>query len=751
MVVTDQIKDQLLKYPRPGSSVGKQAGKCIAREDAEQAVSRTRCFVQRFQNQPLKAGGTREEPGIVAECSMFMRFYIPFSILTMIFMDIKNQISVDFLFIGLGAANCLLLLKMSENNLLSNKKIAVIEPHSKNTNDRTFCFWATQEELLKLKIEDLVSSTWNQIKVNGMDKQSITPLNYYHVKGIDLYNKAKNELSREDTIFFATTFDGAPLIKSNSFEIHLNDAIVTADKVFDSRPPVFAVPQKNQSHLYQSFIGWEIEASTRFVDTSTVVMMDFDIPQNNCCQFMYVLPFAENAALFEVTRFGTDKIEREEAEKILKDYIAGFVGSYRIVDEEKGVIPMSSANMDVENHGPNWIYTGSRANMIKSSTGYGFHSMALDALHQVEAMKNNESYKRKTQKTRFNFYDRLLLKILEQSPRHGKRIFQSLFNHVSISDVLLFLREQSAVRKEFFIFSKLPTGIFIQAAFKDVMYQISMIPPSVSAFLFTAIALILSLCGLESLLWVFLGTGFLTIGLSHGAVDHLTDQNITDKNQLFKFIIHYLLKGVLLGMIWLIFPDLALAAFIAYSAWHFGQADFNEWNLKQGVHSFFWGLAVLLTILVYHFEETVAVLTHIPGLQIVSILETCTSSQILYFKFFTTLLSLVLVVYNKSKYMILTLAYLLISSMLPLLLSFGIYFVGQHSFHGWRHLKTALKTNSCQLWLKSLPFSIAGALLISFFMLTNNKDYVGIFFILLSCISIPHVISMDHFYRKMEK
>jgi hypothetical protein len=66
--------------------------------------------------------------------------------------------------------------------------------------------------------------------------------------------------------------------------------------------------------------------------------------------------------------------------------------------------------------------------------------------------------------------------------------------------------------------------------------------------------------------------------------------------------------------------------------------------------------------------------------------------------------------------------------------------------HGWSHLKSDLKTNSYNLWLKSLPFSLGGAVIILLFMLANSADYVGVFFILLSCISMPHILSMHHFY-----
>lgn len=101
--------------------------------------------------------------------------------------------------------------------------------------------------------------------------------------------------------------------------------------------------------------------------------------------------------------------------------------------------------------------------------------------------------------------------------------------------------------------------------------------------------------------------------------------------------------------------------------------------------------------------------------------------------------------------MLVTLSYLLICSVMPLIVSFGIYFVAQHSLHGWLHLKKDLKTSSYHLWLKSLPFSLGGAFVFLTFMLLNSKEYLGIFFILLSCISMPHVLSMHNFYSSFNR
>lgn len=656
----------------------------------------------------------------------------------------------DLMFVGLGAANCLLILQLYDSDLLIDKTIAIIEPESKSTNDRTFCFWATEEELLKLNIKKLVSYSWDFVEIMGIAKQQIKPLHYFHVKGIDLYEAAKNILRENDVSFFKSFLKENPIIESNYHEIRLENETLYANKIFDSRQPSFLKPQKNQCNLYQSFYGWIIKTSFKTFDKSTIVMMDFNVPQNNFTQFIYLLPFDEDSALIEITRFGEEKILEEDARLILNDYLNKLNISFDILEHEQGVIPMNSAKIKIDNLGNNWVNMGARADLLKCSTGYAFHAMAEDALIQMEAIRNNQLPKRKLRKQRFIFYDRLLLKILKDEPKYGKIIFETLFNNVPITKVLSFLREKTSISEEIFIFSKLPKRLFIKTALKDLMQQVAIFPILIMPFLFTIVTLILSHHNYEPISWVILATGFLSVGLSHGALDHLISKKITNKKQLLLFVVSYLLKSALLGLVWLFLPDIALIIFIAYSAWHFGQADFKEWNLKQGGQSFLWGLIVLMTILFFHFEELNWIVKQIPNLLCVTILKEMSESQITSIKILIITCGIFLSAFNKSKFIIYTLTYLLLSSFLPLLLSFGIYFVGQHSFHGWRHLSIGLNESSSKLFLKSLPFSIGGALIILFFMLFSHTNQIGIFFVILSCLSIPHVLYMHRFYSLLK-
>ena len=64
---------------------------------------------------------------------------------------------VDYVFIGLGAANSLILRQMYHQGLLIDASMAIIDPDEKLLNDKTFCFWATEQELQDLGLTSLIS------------------------------------------------------------------------------------------------------------------------------------------------------------------------------------------------------------------------------------------------------------------------------------------------------------------------------------------------------------------------------------------------------------------------------------------------------------------------------------------------------------------------------------------------------------------------------------------------------------------
>jgi hypothetical protein len=76
--------------------------------------------------------------------------------------------------------------------------------------------------------------------------------------------------------------------------------------------------------------------------------------------------------------------------------------------------------------------------------------------------------------------------------------------------------------------------------------------------------------------------------------------------------------------------------------------------------------------------------------------------------------------------------------------------------NGWSHLKQGMKVNNRDLYLKALPFTIGALVLFAafIFLLRNNylsafnENFITIFFVFISCISFPHVMAMNKFYKK---
>jgi len=105
--------------------------------------------------------------------------------------------------------------------------------------------------------------------------------------------------------------------------------------------------------------------------------------------------------------------------------------------------------------------------------------------------------------------------------------------------------------------------------------------------------------------------------------------------------------------------------------------------------------------------------------------------------------------------MLLSCLMLLVSIELPLISSFGLYFIGQHSLNGWSHLKQGMSVDNKSLYLKALPFTIGALLLFVVFIYLLKNDYlvefneslITIFFVFISCISFPHVMVMNRFYH----
>jgi lycopene beta-cyclase len=672
-------------------------------------------------------------------------------------MQPTNKIHVyDYVFIGAGASTILLLLSLERNALLENKTILIADPDLKDQNDKTYCFWGNAQEPFIQNIERIVSHRWNSFAVNQKLTEKTNNIEYFHIKGIDLYQ----ELNRIIQKFNVTrTYIPVTELKENNDHTHVlsESETLLAKMVFDSRPPNFHKPNNHQAHLFQSFVGFVVQLNHSNFNSTTIDLMDFNVPQNKNTQFMYVLPFGQNMALVELTRFGQNKITVDEAEPIIKDYVEQHYGAFQLVDTEIGCIPMSSAEITTETPSQKIIKIGARAGAIKPSTGYAFKNMIKHSEAISQSILNNAKIEIIEGSPRFQLYDRLLLKIIEKNHATATSIFETLFQKNPLALILKFLDEKTSIWEDIQIFRTLPFLTFMKALLKDSWHRFKSLVPSFLLLLTTLFLNLLFVLDPEigNNTSLILGVaGLFTVGIPHGALDHLLESKQINHKPTFKFILQYLGIAFLYFLLWVIAPKLSFYFFLLFSIWHFGSTDILDWRVgkNKAFKSWFWGTLVFGIILFGHFKETKDIL-----LNMNVELSALNDSMAFYCCLASIIAAIGFAILENKKKLYLAVLIILLANQLPLLITFGIYFIGQHSLTGWTHLKKGLNANNLSLTKKAFPFTFGALLLFAVLIVCIqlnlvsqiNNNLLSLFFIFIACISFPHVLAMNTFYKKV--
>ena len=665
----------------------------------------------------------------------------------------NHYTEVDYLFAGAGASATLLLMCMEKHGLLKDKKILILDPDTKQNNDKTYCFWSEQNEQLTLQCQHLISHEWDEVSVNQNQQESLLPKKYFHISGIDVYKELRRIIDQHHLQRIQCSVMELTSIK-NGVKVITDKQIWKSSLVFDSRPPKYLPLKNDDAYLLQSFIGYVISTNEPISNLNCVDLMDFNVEQLGATQFMYVLPLGEGKTLVELTRFGLKTITQNEANPILDLYITHRFGKYQILHTETGCIPMSTADISVDSL-PGVIPIGGRAGAVKPSTGYAFKNMFHHAERLADSLKSNLTPAIITESSRFRFYDRLLLLILTKQPSQGKSIFEALFKKNETKNVLQFLDEKSTLIQDIRIFLTLPMIPFLKAVGWVASSRMQRLITPFILLLLSLLLLLIYKISPHSFNWIqitMFSVGIFMVGIPHGAVDHLLENDKFKSNITPRFVINYLGLAILNLILWLIFPIAALFFFIGYSAWHFGQTDVKEWELKKinRIKITSWGTLILGIILLGHIAETNSILANMNTLKIP--LNNTIGKQI---SILLALVGMAWAIFEKRWKILLSSLMLLVSIELPLITSFGLYFIGQHSMNGWSHLKQGMKINNTSLYLKALPFTIGALVLFTafVFLLMNNhltefnKNLITIFFVFISCISFPHVITMNKFYN----
>lgn len=264
---------------------------------------------------------------------------------------------------------------------------------------------------------------------------------------------------------------------------------------------------------------------------------------------------------------------------------------------------------------------------------------------------------------------------------------------------------------------------------------------------------------------IFCSGLLLLVGIPHGALDHLLEQERTLREarpfSLARFILKYVLMIAIYGLGWLLFPVLSLSVFLLISAWHFGETDLENapddryWSLSRLVAGGF----VLAFILLSHAAEVTPILSRIiqndpQAMTLWSLAVLYANSLMRGWATLVVVLAMLALGHQPVRLNGWRLArlgaVLLLTYMLPLLPAFMLYFGGWHSLSSFGVIQTYMQQPGkptqtiWKLWRQSIPmtvlafgFMMAGAGI--WHSYTPQFDPLPYLFILLSTITLPHI------------
>ena len=259
----------------------------------------------------------------------------------------------------------------------------------------------------------------------------------------------------------------------------------------------------------------------------------------------------------------------------------------------------------------------------------------------------------------------------------------------------------------------------------------------------------------------------LSLGISHGALDHLKGQKLIKLlkyKSIISFYILYIFIGFSIIILWLLFPKFLLLTFLIVASFHFGKEDseFIHYKQNQDLVYFFKGSIVITAPLLFHKDETLEIFNYLNFDISQNLLI---SNEFLYLIIIISFFANIYISLNKhidikSLLVMDFVSILLLNYFLSPILAFTIYFCFLHSIRHSFKLSNELNKNNFfkgfkAFTIKALPLTILTAVLFLISLLFLNNYYFldsaisKVIFIGLASLTFPHIL-LEYLIEKNE-
>ena len=249
--------------------------------------------------------------------------------------------------------------------------------------------------------------------------------------------------------------------------------------------------------------------------------------------------------------------------------------------------------------------------------------------------------------------------------------------------------------------------------------------------------------------------GLVFLGIPHGGNDFFYRKEKNTSGSA-KFLLMYLGVMLLYLALWYVWPMLSLALFLLISIHHFGQSNFNT-NRIWSLDSILWGSWLVVFPVLKHSQEVFGIFGTMLGRSnaTVSDIGHLNNSGLLVVSIVFVLLY-VAVLYRTHRssgfwYLIQWFLVTVWYWLTPLLLGFVVVFCFWHALQSMQYQLDYVCVNYNQNRKKTLmgfvPFGLMALVGMAFLLRFDLESNLGFAFVLLSLVTLPHVVVMDGLYR----
>jgi lycopene beta-cyclase len=371
----------------------------------------------------------------------------------------------DFVIAGGGLAGLSLACHMVRSPLCG-ASILIIDRRAAPNHDRLWSYWTDQPTLF----DPVVEHAWSQLHIASPNYARTVDLSGYRyelIRGIELDRFARRELALHANVHFRSGKVEAIVDEPDGARVYIEGEAIRAGWVFDSTHWP-ANRQRSTGCLAMHFKGWTLETSQPAFNAQAATFLDTRTSQQAGLRFFYCLPYSDREALVEYVVYGEAPPTPGEAQAALHHYMCATLGvaDYKIVSEEAGYLPIRST-YHTRRRGRHHLAIGARAGLIKPTTGFAFRRIQQDAAAIVRSLlQTGRPWKLPAVSRRHRLYDALLLDVLARPGHALPGIFDALFEHNSVKQVLRFLDEATTPAEDLALIGTLPSGPFLRVVFR---------------------------------------------------------------------------------------------------------------------------------------------------------------------------------------------------------------------------------------------------------------------------------------------